>query len=402
MATLRPRTINVYIFKEMVVPFFLSLGIMTATVLMAKALKLIELLINSDIGPVFAITFLFSITPSFLIYTIPASFLIAVLIACTRLSSDSEIIAMKSTGLGLMSFMKPVFICAGFACLLTLLITLYLLPLGNYTKKSLLFEAARSKTSSGIEERTFYFQKDLALFVDKMGEGGVMEGVFLMNVLKGREVNTITAERGVFVPSTEKMSISLRLYNGEIHNEDEDTGDYHLASFSTYTLTLDAGGGTLKGRIEGTERELFVGEIIDRISKNKSSGTPTTSLTMDLHRRFALPASVFVFAILAVPLGIQKVRSARLTGFTASVGVFSVYYMTMKFFKAFGESGALHPIAAAWGANVLLGLVGAVVLYRAAMDKPPVIWPAAENFIHNMLVRSGLGTHKQDKGRGGE
>ncbi len=65
--------------------------------------------------------------------------------------------------------------------------------------------------------------------------------------------------------------------------------------------------------------------------------------------------------------------------------------------EAFGENGSIHPVAAAWGANVLLGTVGAVVLYRTAMDKPPMIVPAIENFIHNTLVRLGLGTHKQEQ-----
>ncbi len=115
----------------MVVPFILSLAIMTATVLLAKALKLIEISITNDIGLTFVITFLLSITPSFLIYTIPASFLVAVLIACTRLSSDSEIVAMKASGLGLLNFMEPVIIWSAFAYVLTLLITLYLFPLGS-------------------------------------------------------------------------------------------------------------------------------------------------------------------------------------------------------------------------------------------------------------------------------
>jgi lipopolysaccharide export system permease protein len=382
MITPMPRLINTYIFKEMAVPFFLSVGILTATVLLSKILKLIELSMNHDIGLVFIFWFVVSLTPPFLIYTIPGSFLVAVLIACTRLSSDNEIVAMKGSGLSLFNLMKPVLVWAFIAYALTLLLTIYLFPWGNHNQKELLFEAARTKTTSGLEEKVFYDQfKNIVLYVDKIpsGRNGELRGIFISQS-EGKDSNIIVAKRGVFSPSREKLSVVLEVFDGEIHRQTEKTGAYNIVKFSTYSLELDLKGGAPGVRRKGSARELYVGELVERIKEAESMGRPTASLIIDLHKRFALPASVFVFSLLGVPLGIQKVRSARLTGFSVAVGVFLVYYSMTKAFEALGDNGFINPVIAAWGTDIIL----------ASLESPWDLSHGSKRSFGRRLVNSAI------------
>jgi lipopolysaccharide export system permease protein len=367
-----PRLINTYIFKEIAGPFFLSVGILTATVLLSKVLKLIELSLNHDIGLSFIFWFIMSLTPPFLIYTIPGSFLVAVLIACTRLSSDNEIVAMKASGLSLFNLMKPVLVWAFIAFALTLWLTLYLFPWGNHNQKELLFKAATTKTTSGLEEKVFYDQfENIVLYVDSIpsGRNGGLRGIFISQT-EGNDSNIIIAERGVFSPSPERFSVMLKVFGGEIHRQTEETGAYHIAKFSTYALELDLKEGAPGARRKGSARELYVGELMERIKVAESMGEPSDSLYIDLHKRFALPASVFVFALLGVPLGIQRVRSARLTGFTVAVGVFLLYYVFTKSLEALGDNGFINPVLAAWCPDIVLASLGLFILYRTAREKP--------------------------------
>ncbi len=384
-----PRLINTYIFKELAVPFFLSVGILTVTVLLSKMLKLVELSLNHEIGFSFIFWFLLSLIPPFLIYTIPASFLVSVLIACTRLSSDNEITAMKASGLSLLSLTKPVIAWALIAYALTLGLTLFLLPWGNHNQKVLLFDAARTKTTAGLEEKVFYDQfKDIVLYVDEIPKGGEGElrGIFISQRADDGP-NIIVADRGFISPSPEKLSVLFKVFDGEIHRQSTDETRYHIVKFSNYTIELELKEGTPVTRKRLATREMYVGELRQRINEAEASGRPTHHLTIDLHKRFALPASVFVFAFLGMPLGMQRVRSARLTGFSVAVGVFIAYYVIIKTLEALGDNGFIDPVIAVWAPNVTLASLGLFILYRTAKEKPVRLVPWLEQALHRFITR---------------
>ena len=80
-----------YIIKEVSVPFILTLTVLTATLLMGKVIRIIEIAVNNNIGAGFAFNFILYAVPTVLTYIVPSAFLIALLITTTRFSSDNEI-----------------------------------------------------------------------------------------------------------------------------------------------------------------------------------------------------------------------------------------------------------------------------------------------------------------------
>lgn len=375
------RAIDRYVFKEAAVPFLLSLAILTLTALLSKVVKLIELVLTHGAGAGFVFWFILSMLPSFLVYTIPVSFLIGVLIAFTRLSSDSEITAMKASGISLFKLLRPVLALAVVACAATLAFTLYLSPWGSMNLKRLMYDAAKSRLVSGIEEKTFYDRfKGVTLYVDHISpRTGEMEGVFISQTGQtgqtgGREgggagaSSVFFARRGEFFPSAEDFSVYLKLYDGNIHRREDDA--YHIVDFSSYTLDLSFAGGAPPSQADKSNRDLYTGEMIKRIEEIKARGENPAPQVVDLHKRFALPASVFVFAFLGLPLGVQKVRSARFTGFSIALGVVLAYYAASTALEGFGNNGALNPVISVWGSDMIFGLAGLYIFRMAAKDDP--------------------------------
>lgn len=87
-----------YIFREIGVPFALGLGVFTFVLLLARLLKLIELVVNRGV-PVESVARIFLyLLPAFLEVTVPMAMLLAILVAFGRLSADSEITALRSSG----------------------------------------------------------------------------------------------------------------------------------------------------------------------------------------------------------------------------------------------------------------------------------------------------------------
>lgn len=366
-----PRLISLYIFREITAPFLLSVVILTVTALLTKTVKLVGLLLTHGLGPSFVFRFLVSVIPGFLIYTIPISFLIAVLVAFTRLSSDSEITAMKGAGLSLFTLARPVAAAAFVTFLVTLTMTLYLFPWGNLNLKRLLIEAAGQNITAGMEARTFYDGfKDAVIYVDHISErSGEMEGVFITEKGPSGQSNIFFADRGEFGSSPEKYSLYLRLTDGTAHRFDETKNAYHTAGFSTYVLKLNMTGAVSPGAVNKTNRELYPGELASKIRNIQSKGSAASPYIIDFHKRFALPASVFIFALLGVPLGLQKIRSARLTGFSIALAVVLVYYVLSTALEGIGENGLINPVFAVWGSDIIMGLASIYIFYMKAKDK---------------------------------
>ncbi|MBI5599061.1 MAG: LPS export ABC transporter permease LptF [Deltaproteobacteria bacterium] len=382
-----PRLITRYIFREMAAPFLLSVAVLSVTALLGKSLKLVELFIARDVGLRDILWLVLTLVPSFLIYTLPASMLVAVLLACTRLSSDSEIIAMKSSGLSLFAVVKPVFLLAVLTFATSLIVTVYLYPWGNHNFKKLLFDVARKKATAGIEEKTFYDRfKGMVLYVDRASGGGELEGVFISERADDGGAKVILAEKGSFISKPEDLSVVLNLKNGSIHSKRAGEGAYHIVKFAGYTMELGVEEAAIDRKgLAG--RDLYLGELLERKAQAEIAGRNTASYVMDFHRRFAMPAAVFAFAIIGVPLGMQRVRSARTAGFGLAIGVILAYHVLSKTIEALGSNGIINPALSVWGSDIVIGAAGLVIFYRALREKPVVTVIVLEDALHLVMSK---------------
>ena len=367
------RLIHSYIFKEMVPPFLLCLVVLTGTALLSKSTKLIEMGITYRVGLWSLILFIASLIPNFLIYIIPISFLVAVLFAFNRLSSESELTAMRASGLSLYRLSLPVLILAVIVYVFSLAVTVYLLPLGNNQLKRIISTVARTKSVAGIQENTFNSAFDgVTLYTGSIPKGGdTIADIFISDSREEGEPTIIFAKRGTFVSDPDGQTLTLNLGSGTIHNSDDSSGEYRLISFNTYDYKIPITKGFAPQSVASkSNRELYLGELRSRIREKGERGVSQVPYIIDLHKRFALPASVFVFALLGVPLGIQKVRTARYTSFSIALGVVLTYYVLSTAMESLGESGKVGPILSVWISDIVMGAVGCYVFFRASRDRP--------------------------------
>ncbi len=384
------RLLNLYIFAEMLSPFFLCLVVLTSTALLTKTIKLIGLIVGHGLGMGFAFWFIVSLLPSFLIYTIPISFLVAVLITFTRLSSDSEFIAMKALGLNLFTITRPVLAFAIFTFSMTLAFTLYIYPWGNINLKHLLIEGASRGLAAGIKEKTFYDSiSDLVIYVDHVSQKtGELEGVFIARKNPAGKSDIFVAESATIGGGgSDKSSLYIRLENGTSQREDRSKDSYHILNFSKYVLELNPMGSG-SGLIARSNRELYPGELRKRIADIRARGGFASPYIMDLHKRFTLPASIFVFGLIGATLGIQSIRTSRLTGFSMGLGVILFYYILSTALEGFGENGVINPVAAVWGSNIITGVIALYLFYMKSKDREL----APLKLLRN--IRSSMASHR--------
>ncbi len=96
-----------YIFKELLGPFLLALLVFSSVALMTELIDLMDKIVNKGVAPGQVLILVVYLMPSLLVYAVPMSVVLAVLIALGRLSADSEVIALKASGINLYQMMPP-------------------------------------------------------------------------------------------------------------------------------------------------------------------------------------------------------------------------------------------------------------------------------------------------------
>ena len=372
------KTVSIYILKEIVPIFLIGLMIFTVVLLMDKILKLIELVVNRG-GSLYNVLMLFAfISPSFLIITIPVSVLLATLLTFGRLSSDSEVIALKASGVSLYQLFVPIFIFALGTFVLASFLVFYGLPWGNRGFKSTLFLLAQSKTDIEIKERVFSDTfSGLVIYVDRVPlQGSRLEGVIIYDEREKGKSNTIIAKEGFFVKNGPDQDIILRLSTGDIHRYEPKLQTFQKIKFDTYDLKLELSKTFLAIEKKMKDRELSVEDIREKMKEAKRKGGDTTPFEIEIHKRYAIPFTCIVFALIGVPLGIQPRRSGRSYGFVLSLLILLAYYICLTASEILAMRKTITPVLAGWAPNFLLSGLGVYLFIKAANESPskPIVW----------------------------
>jgi lipopolysaccharide export system permease protein len=364
-------TINRYILREIFVPFALGLAVFTFILLIARILKLVEMIVNRGV-PLLEVLKLFSyILPGFLEVTVPMALLLGVLVAFGRLSSDSEIIALKTSGVSLYQLLHPVAWFATIIYFVALGLSLYARPWGNNLLHTGVYEIAKRRASAGIKEKVFNDDfSGLVIYVDHIEPpGNILRGILISDTRDSNQRNTVLAQAGVLVPNERLHVLTLRLLNGSIHAFYPSDRSYHRTDFSTYDITLDL--NTALANLRPRERdpnEMTFAELRQAIVAKRIAGKPTFSEAVELHRRFSIPFACLAFAAIGIPLGIQPTRSVRSRGFTLSLGLILIYYLLLTLGESLGQRGVLPAGIAMWLPNLLLGTLALMLFMRAARE----------------------------------
>jgi lipopolysaccharide export system permease protein len=372
------KTTYSYILKEILPIFLICLMIFTVILLMDKILKLIELIVAKGVNLSQILMLLLFISPSFLVFTIPMAVLLSILLTFGRLSSDSEIIAFKASGISLYQLYVPVSIFSICAYLLTTFLVFYGLPWGNIGFKSTLYLIAQSKADIEITERVFNDTfSGLVVYVDKVPiQGKRMEGIMIYDEREQGKFNTIFAKEGFLLSNPKSQEVILRLFSGDIHRYEPQTHTYQKVQFNVYDLKLELAKVFLALGRKIRDHEMSIDELKVKIQQKVRTGENPIPQEVELHKRYAIPFSCIIFGLIGVPLGIQPRRSGRSYGFILSILILLSYYISLTASEILALGHTIPPFLAGWAPNFLFGGLAVYLLIKTAKESPfkPMIW----------------------------
>jgi lipopolysaccharide export system permease protein len=368
-----PNTIDRYLIREIALPFLFILLVLTFVLLMGRILQLMDLMVNKGVLFSDIALLILYLMPSFLVFTLPISLLFAIMMALGRLSMDNEITVLKASGVGLLQLARPVLLLGLVCFALTALTSYVLAPRGNSAAKTLLLDAARHKVTLGIKEKVFNDDfTGILLYADKAPvSGDYLEGVLISDQRLGTEPSTIIARRAYLISDPGSLTVALRLEGGSIHTVDRDLKNYRKMDFALYDVKLDLGSAMGDGSSNRkVSTEMSAREIMERLRGGSLKEEDRRELAIELHKKLSIPASCLVFAILAVPLGIRRQRSAKSHGFTVALIVILSFYLLRLSGEALAETGRLHVVLGVWLPILLYGSFGAILFFLVYREIP--------------------------------
>ena len=365
------RILTRYILGEILSLTLIGCALFTFILFMPQLPHILEVVVrNSSTWVDVAEVFLFTL-PNLFKFTIPMAVLWGVLLGLSRLASDSEIIAMRASGLGIGYFVRVASIVAVTGTLLGLGNSLYLAPRANQAIIEMEQALETSQASYEIEPRVFYENfKNFVLYVQdvRAGTGAANWRQVFMADVSDAENPVITTATSATVVNDNSQELIMRLRDG-LRDETvaDEPGQSNISTFSTMDmpLALNPQNGVHLGRMDTALYAMPLGVLFERI--HELSGKPEAKrYLIEMHNRFALPVACMVLMLLGVPLGVNSRRGGKSAGFVFTILLVFVYYFLSSTGIQLGHQSRLPAFIAVWAANLLFAAAGIFFLWQMA------------------------------------
>jgi LPS export ABC transporter permease LptG len=396
------RLLTRYILKEMTTPTLLGLIFYTSIILMKTMFDLAGLIIRQSLPAATVGRLLALSLPHIVVLTMPMSLLFGILIAVGRLSSDSEIIAMRALGISTRTIYRPVFLFSFTVFLLTLYLMNTILPRSNAELQRMRTELLTTGAQKEIKPRVFFddFENTVVYVNDVDERTGEWTGVFVADnrIDEPKDVSTpakivaaaqqpdqsasagafgqrsggqkvSVASRGTITVVKPQGQIWLNLYDATTHFYDPRRPDrYDVNANRIQRVFLgDKVGATDPARFAKSLREMTVQELWEQQKwLARTNDRESYNLAwVEIHKKFSIPFACITFGVLGLPLGITNRRGGKSSGFSLSIAIILFYYVMLNNGEAFAAAGRITPFLGMWSANILLLAVGIYLLIRA-------------------------------------
>ncbi len=372
------RILDRYIVREVLLPFCLSLLVLTFLLMIPTIMVQGEQLIAKGVDWVTVVRILATLLPSALGITIPMALLLGILFGLGRLSADREFVALQACGVSIFRMLRPIALLAAAATAATAYVMIVLLPDQNQKFREITFNVLTSSAEGDIKPRVFFqgFGPNRALYVRDVGGPGEWRDVFLADS-SSDETTAYFAKRGRLAIDRNRQTIELVLENGARHTTYLSKPDaYNGGPFSQLLLSIDWQTAFPRTTLLKGLNEMTIAELRAKIAENTKTGSASVLELFTIQQKFAFPAACVVLALIGLALGVTNRTDGTLGAFVIGIAVVMIYYTLLWSSRALAVGGRLPPSLAPWIANILFGVAGILlVLWRARFADRPIRIP---------------------------
>lgn len=361
-----------YLLTELMLPFLFGIGLFTSLGLSIGTLfELIRKVTESGLLLSIALKILLLKMPEFIVLAFPMSLLLATLMTYSRLSSDSELIALQSIGVKVYRLIIPAILLSLIITGITFVVNDVITPAANH-EATLTLQKGLNRIRPTFRERNIVYPEYKEVEYEDGSHHSVLTRLFYAQEFNGKEMKGLTildVSRDGFSQVLTSKSATWNIgenvwdfFNGTIYIISP-TGSYrNIVRFEHQQLALPRAPLDLAQR-PPRDSEMTIAQAREYLKIVKLSGDEKEirKLNVRIQEKISLPFVCLVFGLIGAAIGIQPQNTNKATSFGICVGLIFSYYLLSFVSSSMGIWGILTPFMAAWLPN-FLGLGAGIFL----------------------------------------
>jgi lipopolysaccharide export system permease protein len=365
--------------KDFLTVFAVAMLLITFAFTIGAIYKVIDIMAKGISIDLVGRFFLYNI-PYSLAYSIPISALFSTLLIFGRLSSDSEISAMKSSGLSLWQIASPIVLISIVLVGICLYNNCVVYPSTTYANRKLIKGMGVEDPIKLLEEGRFIRDfPGYMIYVGKKSRNRVRDLiVYEVDKETGAVTGSIRAASGIMTADKEKAELKIDLFDVRIEIPDPDAPDdsskTRYVNARNYPIRLDFNELLGSKNVSKKRKNMTISELTYRIRNSETENARLSEKDrrieharnlVEINQRIALALSPFMFVLVAIPLGITSHRKESSIGMVMSLAIMFIYYLFIILSDTFDKSPHLYPWLIPW-IPIICGQFGAFFLLRRA------------------------------------
>jgi lipopolysaccharide export system permease protein len=345
-----------------------------------------SLLVGLNLGIGEFLMALFYMSPLFMLMVIPLSCMLSVFLTILRMSSDRELIALKSSGVSVFQLLPAPMWFAVICYAATMWISLFGIAWGTDHFRTTVLQMARDKAQLNLQPGVF--NQDISGFTMFARQVDPRTNEMRQVIVEDTSTSdgtriTILAPTGIVVTDNKMGELVFSLNNGRMYKLNKD--NVNILDFDEYNIRISLErlfSGIHLGEIRPKEMSL---EELLRIMSEQNPDTLRRfdrKVQIEVQKRLALPISCLVLALFAIPMAVSFEGVRQQFGVVMVLLAFLAYYSMYSLGITLSESGRLHPVAAVWTPNIFFLIAGIGGLILASREGVPAFTMLAQSAIH--------------------
>ena len=356
------KIIDKYISKKLISSFFLITLLLTIIIFIIDYAEKTDIFIKHNLGfnEIYGEYFINFIP--FMLNTIsPIIIFITVLWVTTRLSSRSEIIAMKSCGISIKRIMLPYFLNALLFAIITFFMVGWIVP--NLAKKKVLFETTYINPPQQYNDRNIHFKINDSIYVymesynvrTQIGNKFTMETIVDHTLKEKLVAPSITWKQDI-----KKWNVAQNtLYS---FRGSKDAISKNRSAFDTTFILLPEDFESKKNLFETMDLD----ELKTYIAKQEMMGNGNpTSFVHEEHLRYAYPFAIIILTFIGLIMTERKTRMGSGIKVATGFGLAFFYIFLFMMSRNLASTSTISPIFIAWLPNLIFFIITIFIYLRS-------------------------------------
>ncbi len=291
----------------------------------------------------------------------PLLIFISVIFFTSKLASNTEIVAVLSSGVSFQRMLLPYFIGASLLAGTALFLNHWLVPHANVNR--LEFEETYIRSPYRNYDRNIHRQVEPDKFVYFESYNAVKDigYKFAYEIWDDGDLKKkIIGDYARWDSLEQKWLVKnyvIRTYDGE---------EEYLEKGVDYRESFNFTPADFERRIDSHTQAMDYKQLSAFIEKSKDEGSEYVSYyQLELYNRTALPFSTYILTLIGVAVSSRKVRGGLGLHLAFGILIVFAFIMSMKVSAVYATNAGFNPLIATWIPNIIFGIL-AVYLYRVA------------------------------------